>query len=339
MKNWLNNFGFLIVKAFFLAIGSLPRSLQTAIAGALGHLLYVLSADRRQITVENLNRAFGTEKSISQIKEITRHVFTNLWLIIFEIGWAMRLREKDFSRFFIISGKEHYEKAAARGKGCLLLLGHFGNWELLPIVAHMVGMPAHMLYRPIGNSVFDKFFKENRSRFGGIPIPTHIGAMQKAFRALRKGKAVGILVDQSEGWRHGIFVDFFGHRTCTNPGMARLALKSGAPVLPLFLRREGKRFHAEFGPVLDAVQTGDPIKDLDENTSKYNQIIESYARRYPDQWFWVHDRWKTKPFCPWPDPIRRDKWYKGHAKGESNRDDFHVTKKNPYRVGKIKTNS
>jgi KDO2-lipid IV(A) lauroyltransferase len=101
-------------------------------------------------------------------------------------------------------------------------------------------------------------------------------------------------------WYEGVFADFFGRRACTNSGMALLALKTGAAVVPVFLARQGSGFVAEFGEELLLVRTGDKRKDIETNTQKYNHVLESIIRRYPEQWFWVHQRWKTKPYQPWP---------------------------------------
>ena len=107
-------------------------------------------------------------------------------------------------------------------------------------------------------------------------------------------------MDQNVDWYDGVFVDFFGRRACTNKGMAVLALLSGAPVLPVFLLREKGGYRAVFGPPMPLRRTGDRIRDIEDNTAAYNRAIESFVRRYPEQWFWAHRRWKTRPYRPWP---------------------------------------
>ena len=111
---------------------------------------------------------------------------------------------------------------------------------------------------------------------------------------------VALLMDQNVDWYEGVFVDFMGHRACTNKGLAFLALKTEAPVIPVFLIREKKGFKAEFGPEIPTLKTGDKQKDIEANTREYNRVIENVIHRYPDQWFWIHQRWKTKPYQPWP---------------------------------------
>ncbi len=144
-----------------------------------------------------------------------------------------------------------------------------------------------------------RFFFALRTRFGAGLIP-NAHAMRKILRQLKNGHVVAMLMDQNVDWYEGVFVEFFNHRACTNKGFALLALKTRAPVVPIFMVRNQNRFIIEFCAELELVQTGDRTHDIEANTLRYNQAIEAVIRRYPDQWFWVHQRWKTRPFCPWP---------------------------------------
>jgi KDO2-lipid IV(A) lauroyltransferase len=124
--------------------------------------------------------------------------------------------------------------------------------------------------------------------------------MRRILQVLGRGEAVAMLMDQNFDCHEGVFVEFFGHRACTNKGLALLARHTRAPVVPVFLLREGQTFVAEIGPELPLIRTGDKTKDLEANTQRYNQVIEAVVRRHPEQWFWVHQRWKTRPYHPWP---------------------------------------
>lgn len=119
-------------------------------------------------------------------------------------------------------------------------------------------------------------------------------------RSLKNNELVGILLDQNTNVAAGVFVDFFGKPACTNKGLAVLARATGVPVIPAFLAREGGAFHVEFGPEIPTIKTEDEDSDIYVNTRNYNQALESIIRRYPEQWFWVHNRWKTRPCQPWP---------------------------------------
>ena len=269
-------------------------------ARLLGRIGYRLARGHRRIAIDNLATAFGKEKTREEISALAQEAFVNMARMIFEIGWSIRLPEHRFCDYFKISGLEHYQRAEAKAKGVLLLGAHFSNWELYPIVAHMARLPLRIVYRPLDAPFMNRFMKDLRTRFNAGVISTRHGAMSRIYKSLRRGKAVGLLMDQGVDFDDGVFVDFFNRRAATNIGMAVLALKSEAPVVPLFLVRKAGGFHAEFGPELPLIKTGDRTKDIEANTQQYNDVIEAYARKYPDQWFWVHNRWKNLPFCPWP---------------------------------------
>jgi len=164
----------------------------------------------------------------------------------------------------------------------------------------MAGFSADIVYRPLDFPPLDAFFLRLRTRFGAGLIP-NAHAMRKILRQLKNGHVVAMLMDQNVAWYEGVFVEFFNHRACTNKGFALLALKTRAPVVPIFLVRSQNRYIIEFCAELELVQTGDRTHDIEANTFQYNQAIEAVIRRYPDQWFcWVHQRWKTRPFCSWP---------------------------------------
>jgi len=170
---------------------------------------------------------------------------------------------------------------------------------LLSIIAAMIAYPLSIVFRPLDFKPMDRFIGAFRTRFGGTLIPKR-KSMRHVLRSLRQGDMAVLLMDQNVNWEEGVFADFFGHPACTNKGLALLALKTESPVVPVFLLREQKGFKAIFLPEVTLIKTGDKTKDVEANTEQYNRIIESMVRQYPDQWFWVHQRWKTKPFQPWP---------------------------------------
>ena len=290
---------------FFRLLGGLPEGLRHASANFLGRLLFLLDRKHRRIVLQNLERAFSRDKSEVERFAIARRVFENLFHLVFEIGWLRHVSTDELPRYFSLSGTDHCRRAMDKGKGVLCLTAHFGNWELLPIAAHLARIPARIVYRPLDATFLDRFFRENRTRFGAETIPSRPrGAMRRIYRELKRGNTVAMLMDQNVDWYEGVFVDFFNQLACTNTGMALLALKSGAPVVPVFMIRTPAGFHVVIGPELPLIQTGDRTKDVELNTQQYNRVIELYARRFPDQWFWLHQRWKTRPYQPWPREMR-----------------------------------
>ena len=280
-------------------LGLIPRPWAVRLGNFIGGVLFVVARKHRQIALNNLTQAFGHEKKSYEIKILARKVFKNLGQILFEVGWFLRLRPEDFNKHFRIQGFRNLEAAFEKGKGVLGLTAHMGNWELMPVLPVMTGYTASTLYRPLDFSPLNHFFIKSRGRFGMKMIPNTRSALS-ILRHLKKGEAVIMLMDQNVDWYEGVFVDFFRKRACTNKGMAFLALRTGAPVVPVFLVREGNGFMAEFGPEIQLTETGDLTKDVEETTRQFNRIIEDFICRYPEQWFWVHQRWKTRPYYPWP---------------------------------------
>lgn len=280
-------------------IGKIPAKWRIRLSNAIGRIWFTCDRNHRKVVLNNLHLAFSDQKSVSEISQLAVAIFQNISRIIFEIGWSLGLREANFPDHFSISGLSNFRRAHRKRKGVLLLTGHFGNWELLSIIAAMIQYRVHVLYRPLDVKLVDHWLWQYRSRFGSRMIP-NTRAMRKILKILKDGGIVSLLMDQNVDWYEGVFVDFFGKRACTNSGMALLALKTGAAVLPVFLSRKGARFVANFGKELPLIRTGDKRKDIEANTQNYNNVLETIVRRYPEQWFWVHKRWKTRPYQPWP---------------------------------------
>ena len=294
------NLLYTVVQKIFRLLGRVPSALAETCSAVLGSLFYALARKHRKIAIDNLSMAFGEVKSPDEIVAIARQVFINLVRIVFEYSRAWQWDDRQLAQQISIRGLEEIRRANAKGKGVILLGAHFGNWELLPMVVHMAGVTMGIVYRAMDSPVLDMLFMEIRSRHGNILIPNQRGAMRRLYKTLKRGNAVGLLMDQGVDFDDGFFADFFNQRAATATGPAILALKSQAPVVPLFIIRRSRGFQAVFGPELPLIQTGDRTKDIEENTQLYNHVIEAYVRRFPDQWFWVHQRWINLPFCPWP---------------------------------------
>ncbi len=280
--------------AVFSALGMIPRPLAERLARVLGHIWFVADKRHRLVAIENLTHVFGQANSVREIRRQAKKVFQNLAMILFEIGWSLHFRKKDFYKYFTIVGFENVRMALAKGKGVLALTAHIGNWELLMLAAGVLGIPMSAVYRPFDFKPLDRFFSQVRARYGAKLYPKS-RAMRKILRSMQDNELVGFLLDQNTHVHAGVFVDFFGKPACTHKGMAELALRMGAPVISAFLVREKNGFRVEFGPEIPLIRTGDKDMDVIQNTSQYSKTIESMILRYPDQWFWVHRRWKTKP--------------------------------------------
>lgn len=288
-----------LLRLLMLALGSLPMWLADFCAHLLGLLWFKNDARHRKITLENLTRAFGDQMTPDQIEVLGKQVFKNIVNILFEFAWTLKFDRKTFLSHFTIKGVEHVKAALARGKGVIGLLCHLGNFEMLIAGIEPVGVKGYAIYRRLDFEPLDRLIREGRRRFNLEVIPRG-KSFKKAEAILKQGEIVGSLLDQSVDWYLGSFVDFFGASACTHKGFAKLALKTRAPVVPMYTVRKNRHFIVEMLPEIPLVETGDPIKDIEINTQNYTSIIESLVRKHPDQYFWIHNRWKTKNYCPWP---------------------------------------
>lgn len=280
-------------------VGRLPRSFAHRLGNLLGDIGFRLARKHRRIALDNLAHALGDALDVPQRERMARDVFRNLGQLLFEVGWSLSVPKDDLNRHIHLQGLANYHRALQKGRGVLVITAHLGNWELLPVVADRAHIPLNVVYRPLDFMPLELFFTHLRTRFGARMIPSG-QAMLKIVRALRRKETVAVLIDQSVDWYDGVWVDFFGRPTCTSVGIAMIALKTRCPVLPVFLYRDATGFQAVFDREVPLVSTGDRIGDIERNTRNYSRAIETAVRRHPEQWFWVHRRWKNKPYCPWP---------------------------------------
>jgi Kdo2-lipid IVA lauroyltransferase/acyltransferase len=192
-------------------------------------------------------------------------------------------------------GMEHYQTACARGKGVLVLTGHLGAWELSSFYHSLTGHPMEIIIRRLDNRLLDEYVNGIRCMHGNQVLHKDDFARGLVL-AMRQGRAVGILMDTNITPPQGVFVKFFGIEACTASGLARVALRTGAAVLPGFLvwEAEAGRYVLHFGPELNFTQSGDREADVLAATQQCNDALEAWIRRYPDQWLWIHRRWKTR---------------------------------------------
>ncbi len=285
---------FALLKTLSYLIGHLPLGVLLFSGKVLGRLVYLVDKRHRETTVENLKKAFGNEKTDVEIEAIARKVFENIAMNFFEFMRLPWLRKEDLAGYVECEGFENFKEAHSRGKGVMVYTAHFGNWELMAAYYGLMGYPSEIIVRDLDNPGVEKFVKWARSRCGNA-IVSKERVMRKLLKRLSENAVVGILLDQNVAQAEGVFVDFFGTKACTNKGPAMLANISGAAVIPSFIVREGKKHRIVIGKVFGVFATGDKEKDTMENTAQWTKTIEEMIRKYPEQWFWVHRRWKTRP--------------------------------------------
>ena len=205
-------------------------------------------------------------------------------------------REQATQQIMRYEGLENFLAAEQRGRGVLVLTGHLGAWELSSFLHSLLGHPMGMVIRRLDNPLIDEMVNRIRCRHGNRVLPKDDFA-RGLLRAMHHGETVGILMDTNMTPPQGVFVPFFGMEACTASGLARIARRSGAAVLPGFLLWEPaeKRYVLRFGKALMLQQTDDQEADALANTALFASVTEEYIRQFPEQWLWVHRRWKTRP--------------------------------------------
>jgi KDO2-lipid IV(A) lauroyltransferase len=286
---------YLVLRAFSILANLLPEDFALWLGRQLGNVTYYLDLDHRKVAFQNLRTAFGQEKSASEIRGITKRTFQNLGMMAVEFFRIPSMDMETFKRRVKMEGLAEALALLEKKKGALLLIGHFGNWEMMGLMSKVIGNPIIVLAKPMKkNQWVDRFITQIRSA-SGLEVISTVNASRKVIRALSQNRVVGILIDQRAKRSEGIWADFFGRKAPTTPGLAVLAMKTGAPVLPVFMIRNGFQKHRLIvKEPLELIHTGDIKKDVEANTQLFNHTLESMIREYPDQWFWVHRRWERK---------------------------------------------
>ena len=276
-------------------LGALPRPLARAAGIVLGQLVYVLHPRLRRVGMRNLAVAFP-EKSKSERARILRGEFTSLGRQLAEVCHFPKYTLQNVGKVIVYDGFENYERAFARGKGVLFLTAHFGGWELSAFMHSMHGHWMHVVMRPMDNVYLDAMIRRYRTMHGNTTVAKD-DFVRGLLGAMKKGEVVGILMDTNMTPPQGIFVDFFGVPACTASGLARIALRTDAAVVPTFTIWDPvlRKYRLRFDPAVSLIRTRDNEADIVANTQLFTRIIEDCVRQYPEQWLWVHRRWKTRP--------------------------------------------
>ncbi|MFQ5579773.1 MAG: lysophospholipid acyltransferase family protein [Nitrospiria bacterium] len=279
-----------------------PYRLSTRLGVLLGSAYYLVDRRHREIALKNLRDAFKEEKSEREVNQIALASFQNMGRSIVEFACLPKWTDAQVREGVKIEGHEHILAAQKQGRGMILLSAHFGNWEWMALGLAARGIPMHVVARRMDNPYFDQMLQEWRGRFGNAIFSKQQTPAAEIVALLRKKGTVGFLLDQNTARDEAVFVDYFGRKAATHKGLAVLALRTGAPVVPVFFVRtkDGPRIMVE--KALELTRSGMLKRDVFDATARFTRKIESVVRRYPDHWLWVHRRWKTPP--PHPSLIR-----------------------------------
>lgn len=290
------------LRLFLNVLSVVPRPCLAGFAGPLGRVWHALDPYHRRIARENMARAYGNEMSKAAVARTVRANFVQTVRMALELPSLLCMDRKNLDRYVTFSGAHHLEEAMARGRGILFLTGHLGHWEMMALsVPLRFGLRVNVMARPLDFQPLDRVLTEIRSRTGNRVVDKDDSA-RKVQQLLVGNQAIGILLDQNASFYEGVYVPFFGRLACTNRGLAAFALRYRAEVIPAFnIRQSDGRYRVIFAPPLDVVRSGNVRRDLVVNTERFNRVIESFIRRAPEQWFWVHRRWRIKKI---PESVR-----------------------------------
>lgn len=275
----------------------LPRRARLALGRALGSLVFTLDRRHREITIANVDLAFGSEKTAADKREIARRAFRHFGSMLFEMITLGRPQWRDLEPLIDFEGIEHAEEARRRGKGTILVAAHFGNWEL-HAVAHGYRLgKLHLVARELDNLYLNSWLEQIR-KISGNEVVYKRRALRQMRRLLRDGEAIAFVIDQNVHLADAVFVDFFGRRAATTPVASWFALKTGAALVPAFCYPlPDGRYRAVYERPIDCERFRglEPDQAMLALTQELAAVQERYIRQHPDCWLWMHRRWRTRP--------------------------------------------
>ncbi|MEX2263751.1 MAG: lysophospholipid acyltransferase family protein [Bryobacteraceae bacterium] len=276
-------------QAVLASLSLMPRPVANRLARGYARLLDLAVPRLRRTAMHNLTLALP-DLSASQHKQVVDNVFRSIARLLAAFARFPSIGRHNVGEWIHYEGYEHFERALERGNGVLFATAHLGNWELSAFAHALLSAPMNVVVRPLDNGRIDGLVAAHRTLSGNRLIEKKDYA-RSILKALRNNEAVGILIDQNASLHDGVFVDFFGIPACAGAGFARIAAHSGATVIPgfaLWSEAQG-RYVLRFYPPLPI--TGDVCED----TQTVQRQLETVIREYPDQWLWIHRRWKTRP--------------------------------------------
>jgi KDO2-lipid IV(A) lauroyltransferase len=292
-----NRLEFILFSFFGFLVRLMPLRLAQLAGRFLGSVGYLAARRRRGIAIDNLRHAFP-DKTQEEIKRIALGAFRNYAICISEFLWFPRLTPARLRKLVRVINVDLAEEAHSRARGVVFVSGHFGNWELSALVGgHFTGYPMTIIVQNQRNRLVNEVINRYRCIWGNSVVPME-SSVREILKKLSEGQAVGILADQSAPME-GIYVDFFGRPAATHDGPAIFSLRTGAPLVIGFLVRRTKgRYELTYEEVPTTDLNDYSEQNVVELTRRHVALLEKYVRQYPDQWLWMHRRWKHSGKAP-----------------------------------------
>jgi len=280
---------------FVKTLGVLPRAVARGLAAGTARILLSLLPRMRRTAEFNLRLAFP-EWSEARRRTVLKGMARNLGWMAAEFARLPGYTRENIENVIVLDGHENFLEGKSRGKGVIYLTGHIGAWELSSYAHALYGFPLHYMARPLDNAALDEMVNEYRGRSGNRAIYKNEAA-RMMLKILKEEGTVGILADQNTMPGEGVFVDFFGTQACTTTGIARVALHTDAAVVPgyAYWDQNLRKYRLRFERPVELVRSGDTERDVRENTQRFTKVIEEIIRKHPEQWVWIHGRWKNRP--------------------------------------------
>ena len=298
-----------ILKSLSWFFGALPLPVALAAGRGLGWIYGSVLRFRRAEVLATLQRSFP-ERSLKDLKRIRSSMYANLGMNVVESLRVAGIDQNFVDRHITLLGEERIDEARKEGSGVLVLTAHVGNWEMLCVIAPMFGHRLTIVAKAMKSESLTRFIKQTRGRFGTRALPSK-NVYRECLRVLRNKETLGFILDQNRTQVDGVFVDFFGKPACTSIGLALLSYQAKAPVVPVFaVRKPGGHHEMHLLPVIEPPPNREP-ETIRAYTQRYTTEIENMIRQYPDQWIWVHRRWRTQP----PRDFESTEYTEGHGSG------------------------
>lgn len=272
-----------------LIIQYLPRDFALKLGKVSGVLCFQLLHKEKKRTLKQLEMVFGKEKA----ETIAKKVFINLGMNFMEWLQMPKLKTKNLDSVFKATGLEKIDKVLSLGKGGIILTAHFGNWEYLGAYLMQKGYKGTVIVKKIYYKPYNDLLNKLRNSVGVFTVNRN-GSVRNMIRILKNNNLLAILPDQDTDKVEGIFIDFFGFPAYTPTGPVSLARATGTSIIPCFIVRENEYHHVYVEDPFDLVDTGNKTEDIKINTERWSKILEDYIRRYPEQWVWMHKRWRVQ---------------------------------------------
>jgi Kdo2-lipid IVA lauroyltransferase/acyltransferase len=293
-QKFVRRFILIVLKGLMVAVRLLPQATARSLGGSLGGAAFYLLATERHRGLRQIEAAMKDSMDEEQRRETVRSSFRNLGKSLFEVLCLSRMTQAEVERSVEIEGEKSLKEAKERGQGVIFVTGHLGNWEIGAASLSRRYHPTAIVAAPIYDSRIEALMTGVRKRHGiETIVRNEPRALRRILSSLRSGGVVVFAIDQDTR-ADGVFVPFFGRQAYTPAGPATLALRTGAAVVMGFsLRLPDDRHRVVIIGPMDLVRTGHPAEDVRENTARFSEVIERYVREHPDQWVWMHKRWKT----------------------------------------------